>query len=127
MKKRQKRLKRVFDLQRKLKQLEEWKLGRLEVQKNEILQNKMELVSALNQTSGSGLLFSDLITQSLSAASKRGHHVDRKRQFQKQLLQTLQQQLKHIERIYELNSREYSSREVQMELEAVLEHEVTKL
>ncbi len=95
-----KKLKRMLEVQKQLRQLHEWKVSDTQVKKNKVIEDKDTLVSALNHFHSNGALLSDLIGRKLTAVSKKGLALDVIYSSQSKVLQGQQRKVVQIERAF---------------------------
>ncbi len=121
MKDRLQRLKRIVDLQNRMKQAREWELANLEHQKSKLVDEKVKLLGALGQLQSNEQLLADVLGKSLAAASKKSAQIDASHKDKHRNLQKQHRQLKHIERVYNEALGDYRNSEQNMEMEDVID------
>lgn len=119
--KRLKRLKRLLELQRQLKRLHEWKMTDIQRQKIALVEDKDNLISALNQLQSNGILLTDLIGKKLTAVSKKGAVVDREYVQQSLTLRGQKTKVRQIDQAFKKAKATCSAQEAKQDLFEIIE------
>lgn len=119
--KRLKRLKRMVDLQHRIKQQHEWKLADLQHQKTQLDEEREMLSNTLFQPRLSGDRLMELVGQQLARANEKERWIEVVKEHHNQQRTTQHQRLRHTEQIHKREKTAVHRETVSQELSEIID------